>query len=86
MVFLNARNLRTYCLSRKLDFKNYGPFPIVKQISPYAYRLNLPNTIQVHPVFYTSLLSSAGTNPHPGYLQLTIPPVIVNGEEEFQIE
>jgi RNase H-like domain found in reverse transcriptase/Reverse transcriptase (RNA-dependent DNA polymerase)/Integrase zinc binding domain/Integrase core domain/Aspartyl protease/Chromo (CHRromatin Organisation MOdifier) domain len=86
MVFLDARNLRTHRPSRKLDFKNQGPFPIVERISPYAYRLDLPNTMQVHPVFHTSLLSPAGTNPHPGHLQPTTPPVIVDGEEEFQIE
>jgi hypothetical protein len=85
-VFLDARNLRTHRPSRKLDFKNQGPFPIVERISPYAYRLDLPNTMQVHPVFHTSLLSPAGTNPHPGHLQPTTPPVIVDGEEEFQIE
>jgi hypothetical protein len=86
MVFLDSRNLRTHRPSRKLDFKNQGPFHIVERISPYAYKLELPNTMLVHPVFHTSLLSPAGTNPHPGHRQPENPPVLVDGEEEFQVE
>jgi hypothetical protein len=67
MVFLDCRNLRTHRPSRKLDFKNQGPFRVVERVSPYAYKLDLPNTMQVHPVFHASLLSPAGTNPHPGH-------------------
>lgn len=86
MVFLDARNLRTQRPSRKLDFKSQGKFQIVRKVSPYAYELDLPATMKIHPVFHTSLLSSAGDNPHPGHRQPEAPPVIVDGEEEWEIQ
>ncbi|XP_062831098.1 uncharacterized protein LOC134297447 [Anolis carolinensis] len=33
-----------------------GPFPIVKKISSVAFRLRLPSTFKIHPVFHRSLL------------------------------
>uniref|UniRef100_A0A803TEJ3 Gypsy retrotransposon integrase-like protein 1 n=1 Tax=Anolis carolinensis TaxID=28377 RepID=A0A803TEJ3_ANOCA len=33
-----------------------GPFPIVKKISSVAFRLRLPSSLKVHPVFHRSLL------------------------------
>ena len=40
----------------KLSYKFYGPFPIVEQIGPAAYRLQLPPATQIHPVFHVSQL------------------------------
>ena len=86
MVFLDSRNLRTQRPSRKLDFKQQGKFKIVRQVSPYAYELELPASMKIHPVFHTSLLSPAGNNPLPGHRQPEAPPVIVDGEEEWEIQ
>ena len=33
-----------------------GPFEVVKRVGAVAYRLKLPSTLQVHPIFYVSLL------------------------------
>jgi len=41
-VWLNTRNLRTRRPSKKLDFKQAGPFPIIEKISSHAFRLGLP--------------------------------------------
>ena len=86
MVFLDSRNLRTQRPSRKLDFKKQGKFKIIRQVSPYAYELDLPTTMRIHPVFHTSLLSPAGDNPLPGHRQPEPPPVIVDGEQEWEIQ
>lgn len=36
-IFVDAKNLCSEQLSKKLDFKSYGPYLINKIIGPYAY-------------------------------------------------
>lgn len=43
-------------INRKLSPHYYGPYEIVEKISPVAYKLLLPTTSQVHPVFHIPLL------------------------------
>jgi len=42
--------------TKKLDWKNAGPYKVEKVISPYAYQLKLPDTVKIHPVFYMLVL------------------------------
>lgn len=90
MVWLNVKNIRTERLSKKLDFKNIGPFRISGVVNPRAYRLELPTTMKVHNVFHTSLLHPAARDPMPGQVQPPPPPVVVErerGEEdEWEVE
>jgi len=58
-VWLDARNVRTSRPTRKLDWKRLGPFRVQKQVSLYAYELDLPASIRIHRVQPVSLL-------HPG--------------------
>lgn len=53
---------------------------------PYAYHLNLPNTVQVHPVRQVSLLSPSAENPVTGQLIPLSPPVEINNEIEFEVD
>jgi hypothetical protein len=41
-VWLEATNLKICHQKTKLAPKRYGPFPIIKEISPVAYQLRLP--------------------------------------------
>jgi hypothetical protein len=66
LVWLNVKNLRTNCPSRKLDHKCHGPFPIIKEVGKYAYELKLPPMMNVYLVFYVSLLEPIRTDPMPG--------------------
>ena len=85
-VWLDARNIKTARPTKKLDWKRLGPFRIEKVISPYAYRLELPASMRVHPVFHVSLLQPAADDPVPGQRQDPPPPVEVEGIEEFEVE
>ena len=44
--------------SRKLQARFIGPYPIIAKVSPVAYKLELPPSLNVHPVFHVSLLQT----------------------------
>ncbi|KAG0156085.1 hypothetical protein PDIDSM_3261 [Penicillium digitatum] len=58
LVWLNEEypNLRP---QKKLDWKNLGPFKVLEAISAHAYKLELPASMKIHPVFNVSLLQPA---------------------------
>jgi hypothetical protein len=58
-VYLLRKNIAIKRLSDKLDHKKLGLFKIAKIKSLVNYRLKLPKTIKIHPVFYVSLLEPA---------------------------
>ena len=86
LVYLSTRNLRTQRPSQKLDWKHIGPYPIEEVISPYAYKLTLPTTARIHPVFHTSLLSLSANDPYKDQVQEPPPPVEIEDKEEFEVE
>lgn len=87
-VYLNAKNVRVLQPSKKLSPKSLGPFTVEKAIGQDAYRLLLPNTMKIHPVFHTSLLSPAPTSKMPGRIQPPPEPVTTVDEDEeiFEVE
>jgi len=42
--------------NQKLSMRYFGPFPIMARLGPIAYKLQLPPTTQIHPVFNVSVL------------------------------
>jgi hypothetical protein len=54
-VWLEATHLRFPHQKTKLLPKRYGPFKVVKEISPVAFRLELPASWNIHNVFHASL-------------------------------
>jgi hypothetical protein len=43
-------------LSPKLSAKYFGPFPIVAAVGTHAFKLELPESVNIHPVFHVSQL------------------------------
>jgi len=61
-VYLTRRYIKTDRPNDKLDWKRFGPFKIEKKLSDVTYKLSLPLTMRIHPVFHISLLEPAPTN------------------------
>jgi hypothetical protein len=85
-VWLEATHLKIHHQKTKLKPKQYGPFKIIKEISPVAYQLKLPMAWGIHDIFHASLLLPyCETTAHgPNFSQ---PPLeLIDGEEEYQVE
>jgi len=86
LVWVDGRNWRTARPSRKLENKHHGPYPVVRTIGTHAYELDIPATIQKHGTFPVSLLHAAADDPLLGQVNPPPLPVIVEGEEEWEVE
>jgi hypothetical protein len=69
-----------------LDWKRLGPYVIRQNVSPYAYELQLPKNLRIHPVHHVSLLDPIVKDPLPGQEVTPPPPVEVEGDSEYQVE
>jgi hypothetical protein len=58
-VYLDAANIKTTRASKKLDAKFHGPFKVLEAVGKSAYKLELPSTWTIHPVFHESKLKLA---------------------------
>jgi len=66
-VIVNAKNIKTRCPTKKLDYKLHGKFRIKRLRGMNTYELELPpSTGKIHPVFYISLLEPYHLNNIPG--------------------
>ena len=86
-VWLWRKHIRTTRPPNKLDHKQIGPYTILEKVGSRAYKLNLPATVKIHPVFHISLLEpTASTEPIPGHHQPSPPPIIIQEQQEWEVE
>ncbi|SJL16280.1 uncharacterized protein ARMOST_19800 [Armillaria ostoyae] len=86
-VWLDTTNLHLARPKKKLDDKRVGPFTILEKRGLSAYKLKLPLTWKIYPVFNETLLnpyiaptfSNQQQEPPP-------PPDIINDEPEYEVE
>jgi len=83
---VDGRHCRTEWLSRKLENKHHGPYRVIRAIGTHAYELDIPNAIQKHRTVPVSLLHAVADDPIPGQIIPLPLPVIVEGEEEWEVE
>ena len=82
-------SLRSVKTSKKLTPRFIGPFTIVQRISETSYKLNLPESFKMHPVFHVSLLkpyTEPSTYPGRPPILPSPPSIIVENEEEYEVE
>jgi hypothetical protein len=85
-VWLEASHLKLPHQATKLAPRRYGPFLIVQEISPVAYRLKLPVSWRIHDVFHTSLLTPYRETTEHGPNFSRPPPDMIEGEAEYEVE
>jgi hypothetical protein len=85
-VWLEGKNLKLLYQSTKLVPKRYGPFMIIKEVSPVVYQLCLPVAWGIHDVFHMSLLSPyhETTQHRPNFSRP--PPDLIEGEAEYEVK
>jgi len=86
MVWFLTRNIRTTRPCKKLDYKKIGPFKILAKIGSSAYKLDIPDTMKIHNTIHISLLEPYENNKLPLQRQEPPPPIIIEGEPEYELE
>jgi hypothetical protein len=88
LVLWSRRNITTTRPSTKLDFKRCGPYKILDVVSEskMVFKLDLPRSMKIHPVFHASFLDTLSTNTIPGRTQPPRPPVTVEDALEYEVE
>jgi hypothetical protein len=84
-VWLDSRNLRLRTNLPKLTDRQLGPFKILEKLSDRAYRLDLPENLKIHNMFYVGLLSKVKEDDSRPILKEP-GPLEVEGEEEYEVE
>jgi hypothetical protein len=89
-VLLSTKNLKDPKQSEKANkLKNpyCGPFEIIQEISPVVYKLKLPKTMRIHPVFHVSQFKKYNTPDADRLVQDSPPPPrVIDIQGEYEIE
>lgn len=84
-VLLNLKDYQT--TQRALQPRYEGPFEIVEKSSEVTFKLKLPSKYHaIYPVFHASKLAIYNESTIPRQKKAPFQPVIIDGEEEWEVE
>src|SRR6202453_2172176 len=85
-VYVDASDYITDRPSKKLSNKRIGPYLILEIINDNAFKLKLPSSMKIHPVFTQSKLRLYSPPTIPGQSITPQGPVVNEGEERCNVE
>jgi Chromo (CHRromatin Organisation MOdifier) domain len=85
-VWLKGSHLKLPYATMKLAPRRYGPFEVVTKVSNVTYRIQLPPIWKIHHVFHASLLTPYNEMNTRGPNFLELPPDLIKGEPEWEVE
>ncbi len=85
-VYVLAKHIRSTRPTPKFSETYLGPFKVIERPGTLSYKLQLPKYLSlIHPVFHVSQLEPRTPNVIPGRIQDPEPPIIIEGEEEYDV-
>jgi len=86
-IWLEAKNIYSNRLSKKLNQKRYRPFRISKDIGLGVFQLKLPEKWMIYDMFNKDLLTKC-REPHyqEQHMEPIFPSMIINEEEKYKVE
>src|ERR1700677_125096 len=85
-VYIDVSDYTTDRPSKKFSDKRIGPYLILEVINDNAFKLKLPSSMKIHPVFTRSKLQLYSPPTIPGQSITPQGPVVIEGEERYNIE
>ncbi len=86
LVMLSTQNLKQKRPKKKLSHRFIGPFLVLDAIGKQAYRLALPKTLPIHPVFHMSLLEPYKRRKGDTEVPALPLPELINDQPEWEVE
>lgn len=86
LVWLSMKNIKTERPCKKFDSKWEGPFEVLEKVGSVSFKLKLPVSMHIHPVFHQSLIAKHANDPLPGQEYPMPGPIRVEEEDEWEVE
>ena len=85
-VLISTENLQLKVPAKKFAPRRIGPFKITDIVNDNAIRVELPKNLKIHNVFNVSQITPYKESTIEGQKKKPLPPIEVQGEEEYIVE